>query len=96
MEWSVGFTNRAGKQVKRLPERIHDAVEFLAYTLAETGPAQPAWPHYGKIRGQAGCHHCHIQRGRPTYVAVWRELPGRRIEVTYVGTHEGADYQRLC
>jgi mRNA-degrading endonuclease RelE of RelBE toxin-antitoxin system len=96
MEWTVVFSNRAEKQIKRLPARVRESVEFLAYGLAETGPAQPAWPHYGKILGRTDCHHCHIQRGRPTYVAVWRELPGRRIEVTYVGTHEGADYRRLC
>ena len=39
-------------------------------------------------------HHCHIKKGRPTYVAVWEEMDGaiQLIEVTYVGTHEKAPY----
>ena len=39
-------------------------------------------------------HHCHLKRGRPTYVAVWdvHESKQRLIEVTYVGTHARAPY----
>jgi len=38
------------------------------------------------------------QRGSPTYVAVWRvgDKAKKIIEVTYVGTHEKAEYDRLC
>jgi hypothetical protein len=46
----------------------------------------------------AGEYHCHIKKGRPTYVVVWqvtdREI--KIVEVKYVGTHEGADYRRIC
>jgi hypothetical protein len=37
---------------------------------------------------------CHLKRGRPTYVAMWRELKAeeRTIEVIYAGTHEKAPY----
>jgi len=42
----------------------------------------------------AGRRHCHLKKGKPTYVALWEEDRGevRLVEVTYVGTHEDAPY----
>ena len=39
-----------------------------------------------------------IKKRKPTYVAVWKvtDKPQKIIEVTYVGTHEKAEYNRLC
>lgn len=51
------------------------------------------WPNYGKLGENR--HHCHLKKGRPTYVAVWEVAETgeiRLIEVTYVGTHERAPY----
>jgi hypothetical protein len=96
MSWTVKFTNTARRGVAKLPAKVHDAVEFLTSDMETAGPVLPRWPHYGKITGHSRCHHCHILRGRPTYVAVWRETGDNEIEVSYVGTHEGADYGRLC
>jgi len=61
-----------------------------------SGPVQAEWPNYGKLRED--CYHCHLQRGRPTYVAVWKVLSKKDqvIEVTYVGSHEKSHYGRLC
>ena len=58
----------------------------------QLGPEYADWAHYGKLSN--GRHHCHIKKGRPTYVAVWEECDGsvNLIEVTYVGTHEKAPY----
>jgi hypothetical protein len=38
--------------------------------------------------------HCHLRKGRPTYVACWRiiDKKTKQIEVYYVGSHEGAPY----
>ena len=56
------------------------------------GPVRGNWPNYGKLDKDR--HHCHLKKGRPSYVAVW-ELKDKEIclvEVTYAGTHEKAPY----
>lgn len=86
MNWAVKFSGTTKRQTQKLPAKVRDAVEFLVADLESTGPVLPRWPHYGKIVGHPRCHHCHILRGRPTYVAVWRETGENEIEVSYVGT----------
>ena len=52
-------------------------------------------PHFGKLKNRSGeVYHCHLNRGRPVYVAVWQVVGRdvRLVEVTYVGNHEGAPY----
>jgi hypothetical protein len=38
--------------------------------------------------------HCHLIKGRPTYVACWevKDPKNKILEVYYVGTHEKAPY----
>ena len=49
-----------------------------------------------KLRDKKGTdkRHCHLQKGRPTYVCCWEVINKKRkiIEVYYVGTHEKAPY----
>ena len=47
---------------------------------------------------RSGYYHCHLKKGKPTYVAVWKvtDKENRPVEVRYVGTHEKADYERIC
>ena len=96
MVWGVLLTANVGKRLKKLPKSIDEAFQLLLAEMRLSGPVQPNWPHYGKLR--ENCHHCHLQRGRPTYVAVWRVLnkKDKVIEVTYVGSHEKAHYGLLC
>jgi hypothetical protein len=56
------------------------------------GPVRGNWTNYGKLG--SGLHHCHLKKGRPTYVAVWEETESsaRIVEVVYAGTHEKAPY----
>jgi len=54
------------------------------------GPVRGDWPNYGRLSEDT--HHCHIKKGRPTYVMVWRVTAAKSVEVTYVGTHERAPY----
>lgn len=96
MTWAVSMSGRVAKRIRKLPDGVRCAVEQLVRELADAGPVRVQWPNYGRIKGRAGCHHCHIRKGRPTYVAVWKECEAHVIEVVYVGTHEGADYARLC
>lgn len=52
-------------------------------------------PRFGKLKGWPGeAYHCHLNKGRPTYVAVWQADGGevRLVEVIYAGTHEKAPY----
>jgi len=95
-KWHVRLSKRAVKNYQKLPPQIQERFKALALELRATGPMQRQWPNYGKIQGVEHCYHCHIKQGRPTYVAVWKVTGTYCLEVTYVGTHEGADYQRLC
>ncbi|MBP7766704.1 MAG: hypothetical protein KA113_16075 [Syntrophaceae bacterium] len=58
------------------------------------GPIRGNWQNFGPLTDDR--YHCHLKKGRPTYVVVWEILSKkeRLIEVTYVGTHEGAPYQK--
>ncbi len=53
------------------------------------------WPNFGKLfEKKEDKYHCHLIKGRPTYVACWKVVDKntRQIEVYYVGTHEKAPY----
>lgn len=86
------MTKKAKKQADKLPRRVTDALIQLMLDIRATGPVRGDWPNYGKLSDTE--HHCHLKRGQPTYVAVWREDREhiRLVEVTYVGTHEKAPY----
>lgn len=94
--WNVIIHKRAIKNLPTLPISIQERFKALAIELRTIGPSLAQWPNYGKIRGATDCYHCHLKKGRPTYVVVWKVIGDMMIEVTYVGTHEHADYQRLC
>ena len=92
MPWQVTLHPRVQKALPKLPERIRDILGLLVMDLRLFGPVRGDWANYGKLGRDS--HHCHVRKGRPTYVAVWREAGGtiQLIEVTYVGTHEKAPY----
>jgi len=98
MTWTIKVVAKAKKQVAKLPPDIRELYFALAFEIKKLGPARTGWHHYGKIKGATDCHHCHLTKGRPTYVAVWKvtNKTTRIVEVRYVGTHEKANYQRLC
>ena len=92
MVWQVDLSNKARKQKDSLPKTIKEQLLFLVRDIESYGPVRGDWPNYGKLK--PGQHHCHLKKGRPTYVAVWEERNQeiRLIEVTYVGTHEKVPY----
>ena len=92
MHWTVLYGKRAAKQARLLPRKILETLDLLVAEIELLGPVRGNWPNYSKLSN--GEHHCHLRRGRPTYVAVWRECEGklRIVEVRYVGTHEDAPY----
>ena len=86
------MTARARKARRKLPQGVEEIFQVLLAELEIAGPVRGNWPNYGKLG--RGCHHCHLKKGKPTYVTVWEEVAGhvRLMEVTYVGTHEKASY----
>ena len=92
MQWTVKYSGRAAKQAAKLPRRTLEILDALVAEIEISGPVRGNWPNYGKLGDRL--HHCHIKKGKPTYVAVWEEDRGavRLVEVKYVGTHENAPY----
>ena len=95
--WTVTTTGKARKQKEKLPSSIKDALYFLELELQELGPQRSNWPHYGGITGKPDMHHCHLNRGKSRYVAVWKvtDKTVKLMEIRYVGTHEDANYRRI-
>lgn len=96
MKWNVQFTNKAVKQAQQLDENVLLVLQTLVDNLKTYGPAPGShWHHYSKLHGkkQEDKRHCHLMKGKPTYVCCWEVFkPLNRIEVYYVGTHEKAPY----
>ncbi|RQW84436.1 MAG: cytotoxic translational repressor of toxin-antitoxin stability system [Geobacter sp.] len=91
MKWTVTLHRVVQKQLPKLPEKILDILERLLADIEISGPVRGNWPNYSKLTD--GRHHCHLKKGKPTYVAVWSEdRETVKVEVIYVGTHEKAPY----
>jgi mRNA-degrading endonuclease RelE of RelBE toxin-antitoxin system len=92
--WQVGMTKKAAKGRDNLPPEILDLFWALLQGLMLLGPVQAKWSHYGKLTRRKETYHCHLHRGRPTYVVIWKVLDRAKklMEVQYVGTHENAPY----
>ena len=98
MVWDVRFTSKAKKQAKNLPPKVRESLFALVLEMKQLGPARNTWHNYGTIKGKKHCYHCHLKKGKPTYVAIWKitSKESKHMEVRYVGTHENADYERIC
>lgn len=96
-EWEVTITGNARKQRKKLPAKMDFALKLLMNDLRKNGPEAKAWQNFGKLSGKKGYYHCHLNKGHPRYVAVWKvtDYEIKLMEVRYVGTHENADYRRI-
>lgn len=92
MAWEIIVSRKVRKGVTELPKNVRQLLDSLIMEIRAKGPVRGDWPNYGKLSRTS--HHCHLKNGRPTYVAVWEEIPGgiNIVEVTYAGTHEGAPY----
>jgi mRNA-degrading endonuclease RelE of RelBE toxin-antitoxin system len=92
MKWSVTIGRAAQKQIRLLPETVRKSLVALIKDIEIYGPIRGNWPNYGSLGKDK--HHCHIKKGRPTYVAVWevKDKIIRLVEITYAGTHEKAPY----
>ncbi len=93
-KWTVRISKAAVKQGKKLPQNIREKLLNLIAALVLRGPVLPTFLNYGMLSRTKGLFHCHLKKGRPTYVAVWTVLNRKEkvLEITYVGTHEKAPY----
>jgi mRNA-degrading endonuclease RelE of RelBE toxin-antitoxin system len=96
MNWNVYFSRKAGKQAKKLNQKLTSILDLLIEDLRHNG-AFPGkhWPNYSKLLGQkTDIRHCHLIKGKPTYVCCWEIIDKqlKLIEVSYVGSHEKAPY----
>ena len=69
MQWNVTLKGQAEKQALKLPGKVLDALMALMVDIRNHGPVRGNWLNYSKLTGNR--HHCHLKRGRPSYVAVW-------------------------
>jgi len=92
MTWTVKLSRQARKQIDRLPQRVREILITLMREIEIQGPVRGNWPNYGRL--ESSRHHCHLKKGKPTYVAIWevRDKEVRLVEVIYAGTHEKAPY----
>lgn len=93
-QWTVNIVGQAKKSPKILPKDAAASFSLLFMELIKLGPYRNDWPNYTKMKGEVDNYHCHIEKGRPTYVACWRIIDKKQriMEVYYAGTHEKAPY----
>ena len=99
--WQVNLSRKAGKQAARYKKeqpKVYAELAALMKDIAINGPVRKNWPNFSALGNGKGipdnAYHCHIKKGRPTYVVCWREEDRKIkiVEVYYVGTHENAPY----
>jgi hypothetical protein len=88
--WQVIPSHDVSRAIGRLPKIVQERAFTLMKEIEVMGPVRGDWPNYGKLSESE--HHCHIKKGRPTYVMVWQTIDSENVEITYVGTHERAPY----
>jgi hypothetical protein len=98
-DWEVRITGKARKQVEKLPPGMAEQLKALLLDLRGNGPEAKSWPHSGPLKGkkEPGWYHCHLNKGKPRYVAIWQVIDNvaRLMEVRYAGTHENAKYRQI-
>jgi hypothetical protein len=90
MSWTVVTPKKWNKKVEKLPRKIQELYWLLIEDMGALGPARGNWSNFGRIV-KGDLYHCHLDYN---HVVVWSAQKGilQQIEVTYVGTREGAPY----
>ena len=92
MSWKVVYSRKKFLK-QRLPKVVLATMELLIAEIEQSGPVRGNWSNYSKLPNNQ--HHCHLKKGKPTYVAVWEDIGNNKaklVEIVYVGTHEKAPY----
>ena len=69
--WHGRLSRKTDKGLGKLPAPVRNALALLMADIEEKGPVRGDWPNYSKLGPKR--HHCHLRKGKPTYVAVWVE-----------------------
>lgn len=64
--WTVNLIGQAKKFDKNLSQLAAESFFLLLKELKIKGPYRANWPNYTKMSDEN--YHCHIKKGRPTYV----------------------------
>ncbi|WP_432736491.1 type II toxin-antitoxin system RelE family toxin [Maridesulfovibrio sp. FT414] len=97
MNWTVKLSTKLQKKTLKLPKAIQESFFLLGKDLQADGPEQRSWPNYGKLKGTKDVYHCHLNKGKPRYVVVWKVTDDdiQIMEIKYVGTHEKVNYREF-
>ncbi|PIE70606.1 MAG: cytotoxic translational repressor of toxin-antitoxin stability system [Deltaproteobacteria bacterium] len=92
MNWTVILSKKTMKKVSKMPVAVKQQLFLLLKEIEVSGPVRGNWPNYIKL--DKNRHHCHIKKGKSTYVAVWEVIDKKiqLVEVMYAGTNEKAPY----
>ena len=92
MTWTVTEKRTLNKQVRKLPAKVQNLLITLERDMEVNGPIRGDCPNFSALSDNR--YHCHLKKGRPTYVAIWEVMDKeiKLIEVIYAGTHEKAPY----
>ena len=98
-KWEVRVKKSAVKKIQKLPKEIKARLVVFIKKLEIYGPKFDKWPkneaykykNYSVLKGKNFSFHCHLKKGKPTYVICWSMKSNfLLVEVYYVGTHEKA------
>ena len=92
MTWQVEIDRKVDRVLFRLPFRVRKTLFAPIAEIELKGPVRGNWPNFGKLK-DTRCH-CHLKKGKPTYVAVWEVINKdiKLVEEIYAGNHEKAPY----
>lgn len=92
--WNVTYSTKAFKLRAKMPKSVQETLDALAIEIEKAGPVRKNWPNFGLLKGTDSTYHCHLKKGRPTYVSCWYVVDKKKkhVEIIYVGTHENAPY----
>lgn len=73
--WTVKYSRKAKDQYDKLRRSgtkpsINDIINLLVIEMVKNGPYRRNWPNYSTLDEEQ--FHCHLKKGKPTYVACWR------------------------
>jgi len=90
--WTVTLSRSVEKAKDSLPKNMKASLVAFIKDIEVSRPIRGNWQNYSKLGRNR--HHCHLKKGKPTYVAVWEVVNKevRIVEVIYAGTHEKAPY----
>ncbi len=55
MNWTIKITNKAAKQVEKLPKTAKSTLLLLLRDIERNGPSTSGgWKNYGKLKGMIG------------------------------------------